>query len=103
MVLVLSRLIPLIRNQGDICKLDDNSSGRLLGLASVLVSTAVKQHHAHSNSYKHLIGVAYVFRGSVHYHPGVTRWRVGRQDAGAGTEGPYILTWATGTGLGQWV
>ena len=43
--------------------------------ASVLVrvSFAVKRHHDQGNSYKeniYLIGVAYSFRGSVHYYGG---------------------------------
>ena len=42
----------------------------------VRVSIAVKRHHDHNNSYKGkpLIGVAYSFRGSVHYHHNGTWW-----------------------------
>jgi hypothetical protein len=37
----------------------------------VRVSIAEKRHHDQGNSYKgHLIGVAYSFRGQVHYHNG---------------------------------
>ena len=38
----------------------------------VRVSIAVKRHQDPGNSYKgkHLIGLAYRFRGSIHYHHG---------------------------------
>ena len=38
----------------------------------VRVSTAVKRHHDHGNSYKgkHFIGAGLQFRGLVHYHHG---------------------------------
>ena len=43
-----------------------------IGLVLVRVSIAVNRHHDQGNSYKeqHLIGAAYTFRGSVHYHHG---------------------------------
>ena len=37
---------------------------------------------------KHLIGVAYVFRGLVHYYHGVTWWRADRHGAGEVSESP---------------
>ena len=48
----------------------------------------MKRHHGHRNSYKgkHLIGVAHIFRGLIHYHHGETWWHAGRHGAGEGTE-----------------
>ena len=49
------------------------------------ISTAMKRHHDHSNSYKeeHLTEeVAHSYRASVHYHPSGTWPYAGRHDAG---------------------
>ena len=45
---------------------------------------AVKRHYDHSNSYKekHLIGVAYNFRGLVYSYHGGTWWPAGKHGAG---------------------
>ena len=44
---------------------------------------------------KHLIGVAYIFRGLVHYHHGVTRW----QSADTVLKVLHLDLQATGSGL----
>ena len=62
------------------------------------------RHHDYSNSYigKHLIGVAYIFRGLVHYH-------VGHGDVQADMvlekqlEVLHLDSQATGSGLRYWV
>ena len=50
----------------------------------VRFSIDVKRHHDHriSDKEKHLIGVGYIFRVSVHNHHGATRWHAGRPGAG---------------------
>ena len=49
--------------------------------ALVHASDSMKRYHDHLRFYKgkHLIGVAYSFRGLVHYHLGRT-WHAGRHD-----------------------
>ena len=57
-------------------------------LSLVRVSTAVKRHRDHGDSHrgKHLIGMAHVFRGLVHYHHGATWWHAGRHGTGEEAE-----------------
>ena len=62
----------------------------------------MKRHHDHNKSYngKHLIGMAYIFRGFVHYHDGTTGWCEGKLGAGDVTESPTSSL--TGIVLTQW-
>ena len=50
-------------------------SACVLHAVLIRASIAVKKHHGHGSSYKgkHLIGVVYILRGSVHCHHGGKR------------------------------
>ena len=65
------------------------------------VSMPVKRHYEHDNYYKerHTIEVAYIFRGLVHYHHGVTWWLVHRHGHGEWAESPIFDPKRTGSGL----
>ena len=62
----------------------------------VRFSIDVKRYHDHriSDKEKHLIGEAYIFRGSVHYYHGATWWHAGRHGAGEVAGSP--TSWLAG-------